>query len=700
MAEETSQVCLTDLSDARALLTVRVPAPFEEVKAKDIAPAVSHLLAQADQRLNAIGAIGAGGSGRTFENTLGAFDRATFELDYAVGLVEHLESVLGTADLREAYRTVVPKISAFYSKMLLSEPLYRALSEYATTDDATALDAGRARFLKKMCADFRRNGAELDAEGKARLAEIDVALSELTLKFSQNVVDATAAFELIVVDRAELSGVPEGAVAAAQKSAEAKGKKGYRLTLQAPSYGPVMTFADNRALRETLYKAHVTRAAAAPAAPHIDNRSILRDVLALRKEKATLLGFMHFADLVTQDRMVKSGSDALAFITMLRDRIWPAFERENAELEAFAKTHGHDRAGKFEPWDIAYWAEKQRRALYDFDEETLRPYFPLDRVTSGLFAIATSLYGVRIERDSGACTWHNDVTAWSVRDESGKRIGAFYMDLFPRETKRDGAWMGGLVDRLPGTDLELENVAVVVANLTPPRAPGQPALLNHREVETLFHEFGHMMHHVLSEVSIRSQAGTRVVSDFVELPSMIMENWCWEPEALDLFARHVGSGEPIAADIEARMLRARTYRAANALMRQLGFATVDLLLHTSFDARVHGDVMAFARDTFARFSPTELPTDYAMLAGFSHLFGSAYGYAAGYYSYQWSTVLEADAFSKFRQGGILSREVGERFRREILARGDTSDPALLYRSFLGRDPDVGALLRRLGIDPA
>lgn len=675
------------MAQSKSLLTVRVPVPFDEVRAADIEPSVDQLLDEAQRRLDAIGTTS---EQRTYANTLGALDLACNELDYATGLVGHLESVLGSNDLRDAYNVVLPKVSAFYTKILLSEALYKALRDYAETDDAKALAPGHARYLKKTLADFRRNGAELDAKGKARLAEIDVALSELTLKFSQNVVDATAAFEFVVDDVKRLEGLPEGAIAAARKSAEEKGKAGYRLTLQAPSYGPVMTFAHDRALRETLYRAHVTRAS---SGPH-DNRQIIRDVLALRKEKATLLGFAHFADLVTDDRMAKSGKEALAFVTMLRDRLMPFFERENAELEAFAKKHGHE--GRLEPWDTAYWAEKQRRALYDFDEETLRPYFPLDRVTKGLFEIATSLYGVRIERDVEAKVWHDDVTAWSVHDASGKRLGGFYFDLFPRETKRDGAWMGGVVDRLPGTDHELENIAVVVANMTPPRGAGQPALLNHREVETLFHEFGHMMHHVLSEVPIRSLAGTRVVSDFVELPSMIMENWCWEKEALDRFARHFETGAPIPDAIKERMLRARTYRAANALMRQLGFSTTDLSLHTSYDPAKDGDVMAYARDIFARFSPIPLPADYAMLAGFSHLFGSPYGYAAGYYSYQWSEVLEADAFGRFRKDGILSPDVGGRFRSEILAKGDTDDPAVLYRSFLGRDPDVTALLTRLG----
>jgi oligopeptidase A len=683
------------MPSANPLLELKVPVPFDEVRAEHIEPAVEALLASSQKHLDAIAAAP---SPRSYAATLGALDLATNELDYASGLASHLDAVIGTPELRGAYAAVVPKITSFYSQILLSEPLYKALRDLDATDEAKNLDPARRRYLTKTLADFRRNGAELGPEGKKRLGDIDIALSELTLKFAQNVVDATSAFELLV-DESEvkrLAGLPEGSLEAAKKSAAEKGKKGYRLTLQAPSYGPVMTFAHDRKLRETLYRAQTTRAAGAgPGGPERDNRGIIKDVLALRQEKAKLLGFDHFADLATDDRMAKTGKDALAFVTMLRDRLRPGFERENAELAAFAKKNGHE--GPLEPWDISYWAETQRRALFDFDEETLRPYFPLDRVTRGLFEVATSLYGITIERDPVARVWHADVTAWAVLDKSGTRIGSFYLDLFPRETKHDGAWMGGVIDRLPGTKHERENVAVVVGNMTPPRSPGQAALLNHREVETLFHEFGHMMHHVLSEVPIRSLAGTRVVSDFVELPSMIMENWCWESEALDRFARHFETGAPIPADVKERMLAARTYRAANALIRQLGFSTVDLLLHTEYDPAKHGDVMAYACEVFGRFSPVPLPSEYAMLASFSHLFGAAYGYAAGYYSYQWSQMLEADAFGRFREGGILSSEVGDRFRRTILSRGDTDDPAALYRTFLGRDPDVSALLTRLGI---
>lgn len=668
------------------LLTIRVPVPFADVRAEHVEAAVDELIAKSQARLDAIGA-----APRTYEATLGALDLATSELDVAMNVASHLEATDSTPELREAYGRILPKVSAFGSRVLLSEPLYRALRELSSTDAVKTLSPAHGRFLEKTLADFRRNGAELDEKGKTRLAEIDVALSELTLKFSQNVVDATAAFELVIEDESRLGGLPEGALEAAKRSAESKGRKGFRFTLQAPSYGPVLSYADDRALRESLYRANITRAAGGKW----DNRPIIREVLALRQEKARLLGFAHFADLVTDDRMAKTGKDALAFVSMLKGRLDGAFARENEELARFAKESGQHET--LEPWDVSYWSEKQRRSLYAFDEETLRPYQSADRVLEGLFDVATQLYGVKIARDESAPVWHPQATAWSVHDEGGKRLGCFYLDLYPRETKRDGAWMGGMIDRLPGTADERENVAVVVANVTPPRGPGQPALLNHREVETLFHEFGHMMHHLLSEVPIRSMAGTRVVSDFVELPSMIMENWTWERDALDHFARHFETGAPIPDDIKDRMLRARTYRAANALMRQLGFSTVDLMLHTEYDEAKHGDVMAFARDTFAKFSPAALPAEYAMLASFTHLFGSAYGYAAGYYSYQWSEVLEADAFGRFREKGILSREVGDAFRASILSRGDTDDPAVLYRSFLGRDPDVNALLTRLGI---
>jgi len=680
---------------ANPLLEVSVPVPFDEVRVEHIQPAIDILLARAQAALDAIVAAP---SPRTYASTLEALDLATTNLDYAYGIVTHLESVVSTPELREAFGAITAPLTAFYSRIMLSADLFRALRDFEGTSEAKALGPARLRFLTKTLADFRRNGAALDDAGKKRLGEIDVALSELTVKFSQNVVDATASFELLIAEpeSERLAGLPASAVAAAKNSAWEKGKTGYRVTLQAPSYGPVISHAHDRALRETLYRAFSTRASGrGPGGPSLDNRALIDDIIALRQEKAKLLGFAHFADFVTDDRMVKNGESALTFVGMLRDRLQPGFEKENVELATFAAARGH--VGPLEPWDVSYFAEAQRRALFDFDDEKLRPYFPIDRVTRGLFELATSLFGITIERAPAANSWHDDVTAWVVLDGDGKRLGGFYLDLFPRETKRDGAWMVPLVERLPGTDRERENWAAVVGNLTPPQRAGEPALLTHREVQTIFHEFGHLMHHVLSEVAIRTLAGTRVASDFVELPSMIMENWCWESEALDRFARHYQTGAPIPDDVKQRMLAARTYRAANAEIRQLGFSNVDLLLHTVFDPKLDGDVMTYAREKLGAYSAAPLPEDYAMLASFLHVFSSPSGYAAGYYSYQWAEVLEADAFGRFRDAGILDREVGQRFRAVILARGDSEDPAVLYRTFLGRDPDVTALLKRLGI---
>jgi oligopeptidase A len=669
---------------ALPLTRIELPIPFDRLSVREVEPAVAALLAEAKKALDAVG-----DAPRTYRATLGVLDMASETLDWLVNVAGHLESVVGEPDIRAAYTAILPKLSAFASSIVLSAPLYRAFRELAASDEAKSLDPARRRFLDKTLADFRRNGAELDEGGKARLTAIDAALTERTLQFQQNVVDATAAFEVLIDDRAKLAGLPDGAIEAAEKSAREKGKTGYRFTLQAPSFGPVMSFAEDRSLRERMYRGYNTRASGGPW----DNWPIASEVLALRHEKARLLGFAHFADLALDDRMLRSGKDALAFVGMLRDKLQPAFEREKHELAAFAANSGHP--GPLEAWDVSYWSERQRRALYAFDEETLRPYHPLDRVLRGLFEIAESLYGIAIERDPSAPVWHPEASAYAVASAEGRRIGTFYLDLYPRETKRDGAWMGGILDRLPGTPHERESVAMIVANVTRPRGPGRGALLTHREVETLFHEFGHMLHWLLSESPIRSMAGTRVVADFVELPSMIMENWTWERDALDRFARHVDSGEPIPDAIKDRMLRARTYRAANQHMVQVGYATLDLLLHTA--PEVPADLPRFAREAFAPFAAAALPPDYAMLAGFSHLFGSAYGYAASYYSYEWAHVLEADAFGRFQSEGILSPKVGSAFRSLILAPGDTEDPAVLYRRFLGRDPDPSTFITQLGL---
>jgi len=674
------------MTDTNPLLAISDPISFDRVRAEHVQPAVSALIEQARA---AITVIETNASTRSYDNTLDALERATEKLERAMGVVGHLESVATTPALRDAYNAVQPEVSAFYSSIPLSAPLYAALKAVAQSPDAAKLDTTRKRFLDKTIDAFRREGAELDEAGKQRLTAINIDLAQITTRYSQNVLDATNAFEIVVADRSRLTGLPVRAIEAAQESARSKGVEGYRFTLQAPSYTPLMTYADDRELRRQLYEAYFTRATSGP----LDNREHVKRILQLRHEKATLLGYKDFSDLILADRMAKHGQRAKEFIDDLQVRSKAAFDQENQELRAFARSIGGPET--LAPWDVGYYSEKQRVALYDFDEELLRPYFPLDSVLSGLFQLVNRIYGIDVEVVDNLPVWHETVRVYRVRDSDGSELGLFYADLFPREEKRDGAWMNHFITAERTGDSWTRHVGGIFGNLTPPLGD-TPSLLGHREVETIFHELGHLLHHLLSRVEVRSLAGTSVAWDFVELPSQIMENFCWEREALDLFARHYKTGEGIPADLFAKMQRAKTFRGANVMMRQLGFATLDLSLHMDPTA-TQGDVVTFARDAMQPFAATPLPQDYAMVTGFGHLFGHPVGYAAGYYSYKWAEVLDADAFSRFKQAGVFSREVGLAFRDKILSRGDSRDPADLFRDFMGRDPDLTALLVRSGI---
>jgi oligopeptidase A len=655
------------------LTEIKFKIPFDQVEATHVEPAVDELLADANRRVDLAVAD---------PNPLQAIDVMTERLDYALSVVRHIESVATTPAFRAAFNAVQPKASAFYSSIPLNEGLWKAIQNYAGTEEGRSLQGTYRRFLKKTIDSFKRHGADLDAAGKARMKEIDVALAEATTKFAEHVLDATNAWELIVTEESQLQGLPPSAVAMARAGAEAKGVAGWRFTLQGPSYVAVMTYLDDAKVREQVWRAFNTRAAAG----QFDNRELMVRILELRREKARLLGFRDFSDLVLDDRMAHTGERAQNFLRDLREKTEKRFREENQELEAFA-------GKKLEPWDIGYWAEKQRAALYDFDEEALRPYFPLDRVVAGMFEIFGRILGIQVTQVSDMPAWDPAVKTFEVRDAvSHAHLGSFYADWYPRENKRGGAWMDSLITGDPGKGHP--HLGLICGNLTPP-VDGKAALLTHREAETIFHEFGHLLHHLLSRVEVRSLAGTSVAWDFVELPSQIMENWCWERQALDLLARHWETGEPIPDDLFQKMKRAKTFRAANAQMRQLGFGYVDLALHREWDGKE--DVVAFARRMLQPFAATPIPEDYAMITAFTHLFASPVGYGAGYYSYKWAEVLDADAFTRFRKEGVFSEAVGHEYRDKILARGDSEDPADLYRSFMGRDPDPQALLERAGL---
>jgi oligopeptidase A len=655
------------------LLQISFRVPFDKIQASDVEPAIDQLLADAQQRLDET---------IKSDQPLHALDTMTERLDYAMSVVRHLESVATTPELRAAFNAVQPKVSAFYSGLPLNEDLWKAIQRYAASDEGRALHGTMKRYLTKTVDAFKRHGALLDPAGKTRLKEIDVVLAEITTKFSENVLDSTNGWEMVITEESELAGLPASAIAAARASAETKGVAGWRFSLQAPSYMAVMTYLDDGRVREKAWHAYNTRAA---SGDH-DNRPLLARILELRNEKARLLGFRDFADLVLDDRMAHTGDRAQNFIEELRKKTDQRFREENQELAKFAGREIH-------PWDVGYWSEKQRAALYDFDEEELRPYFPLERVVAGMFQIFGRVLGIKVTEEPGIPAWDKEVHCYAIHDGSSNEfLGSFYADWYPRENKRGGAWMDSLITGDP--QKREPHLGLICGNLTPP-VDGKPALLTHREVETIFHEFGHLLHHLLSRVEVRSLSGTSVAWDFVELPSQIMENWCWERESLDAFAAHYETGAKLPDDLFQKMKRAKTFRAANAQMRQLGFGFVDLALHREWDGKT--DVVAYSRGILQKFAPAPLPDDYAMITGFTHLFASPVGYGAGYYSYKWAEVLDADAFTRFRQEGVFNEAVGREYRQKILARGDSEDPAELYRNFMGRDPDPDALLKRAGL---
>jgi oligopeptidase A len=679
---------MSHFEDQNPLLSLQFAIPFDRLRAEQVEPGIKELLARSEKRVLAIETESAP---RTFANTLAALESATEELDVAMSVVSHVESVATTPEWREAYNRVRPEVSAFYASLPLRPGVWAALKAFAETAEAKSLSATRARFLHKTLDDFRRNGADLADVGKQRLEAISRELAELTTKFSQNVVDATAEFELILENESDLAGLPESAIAGAREDAARKNLSGYRFTLQAPSLIPLLTYLDDAQIRERMFRASNTRAATGKLA----NPPLISKIIELRREQARLLGYANFADFVLEDRMAKNYEAARRFVADLTTRTRPAFERETRALIEFRNATSGSKSTRLDPWDVAYYSEKMRQQLYEFDEEELRPYFRMEQVVEGLFETARRLYGVKVEANQTLPVWHPDVRAFDLFDEQGVFLAAFYTDFYPRDEKRGGAWMNSLITGVHAAGKSTPHLGLICANVTPPTLD-RPALLTHQEVTTLFHEFGHLLHHCLSRVDVRTLACTNVAWDFVELPSQIMENWCWERAALDSFARHYKTGEAIPDELFAKMLRARTFREASATMRQLGFATVDLDLHVSYDP-AQSNLVTRAREIMQEFSASTLPEDYAMIASFSHLFAGAVGYAAGYYSYKWAEVLDADAFTRFKAEGVFSRQVGQAFRSSILERGDSDDPMSLYKAFMGREPSLQPLLERSGL---
>ncbi|MCX6596716.1 MAG: M3 family metallopeptidase [Acidobacteria bacterium] len=663
--------------------------PFDQVKPEHIVPAMETLLAEAEQQRQAL-ATATGP--RTWDNTMQRLENMGERLSHAFSVVSLLEGVATTPEHRKAFNAVLPKISAFGSSVQLDLRLAKAVKEYSETAEAKALTGVRARYLSKTLNDFRRGGAYLDDAKRKRLQEINEQQSAVANKFSQNALDARIGFELLVKDEKQLAGLPESARKAAQASAKAKSKEGWRFTLAAPSYQPVLQFLDDGSIRKQMWLASNTLASSGK----FDNSPLIRQMLALRAEEAQLLGYANFADRQTEERMAKSGAGVRKFLEDLEAKSKPAYEKENAELAAFRKSMEGPNAPALEPWDIPYYSEKLRKKLYDFDEEALRPYFPADKVVDGMFQLVNKLYGISIKPVENKAVWAPEVKFYEIRDQDGTLLASFYADFYPRDNKRAGAWMSPLVMGGPLAKGGFEpHIGLIAANITTAE-PGKPALLNHYEVETLFHEFGHLLHMSLSRSPIKSLGGTSVAWDFVELPSQIMENFTWERPVVDLFAKHYESGQPVPAPLFDAMKKARTFRGGYTMMRQLSLGMTDILFHTEYRGDdSQGDPVAYARKVMQRYSPAPLPEGFSMVTSFSHIFAG--GYAAGYYSYKWAEVLDADAFTRFKKEGLFNAKAGDAFRRSVLEKGNTEEAGKLFRDFMGRNPDPKALLERSGL---
>lgn len=655
--------------------------PFDRIKACHVAPGIREILSEANAALDELTAQT---DLPNWENTIARLDAVTEQVKQRTVPVGHLIGVVETPELREAYNEVLPEMSQFWTSLTLNEALWERIRRFAESSEGKGLSGIRRRHLETVVRDFRRAGAELGADEKVRLADLRTELARLHQRFSENVLDATNAFKLLVTDEKRLTGVPAVDRDQAQRKAEDAGMVGWLLTLDYPSFEPIIKYADDRSLRRELYEAFVGRCMDGEFA----NVEVIDALLRLRGEMAALLGYRDFADYRLEDHMAKTGQAAADFISDMTEKASPYWKRDYAQLVEHAATL---ELSELAPWDVAFVSESLRRRRFAIDDEALRPYFPLDRVLRGLFELVSRVFGLTVNEVENSAVWDPAVRFYDLIDKDGTHLGSFYTDWLPRPNKRQGAWMHDLVTGGPRESGFVPHVGIIAGNLTPPKGT-RPSLLTHREVEIIFHEFGHLLHHLTSRVAIAPMAGINVAWDFVELPSQLMENWAWEEEALPLFSGHFETGEPLPKEVFDRMTEARRFMGGWSQMRQLSLGYTDMALHRCFDPTSGADVLDYVEGLLVDYSPGPEFARYHSTTSFTHLFTG--GYAAAYYSYLWSEVLEADAFGRFRSEGILDQGVGRAFMDAILTRGDSDDPEVLFRDFMGREPDPQALLDR------
>ncbi|QDO99921.1 oligopeptidase A [Thalassotalea sp. PS06] len=679
-------------SSANPLLANNNLPAFSQIKPEHIQPAVEKAIADSKK---AIDAVVASGAPFTWQSLVADIEAVDDVLEKIWSGVSHLNSVASTDEIREAHDACLPMLSEYGTWVGQHLGLYQAYEAFSQSEEFAALNAAQKKVVTNALRDFKLSGIGLPAEQQKRYGEIQTRLSELSSQFSNNLLDATQAFSVNVTDEDELSGLPENAKAGAAQLAEAQEKSGWVFTLDIPSYLPVMMYADNEALREKLYRAYVTRASElGPNGGEFDNSAIMAETLNLRHEVAGLLGFDNYAEKSLATKMAESNQQVLAFLEDLATKSKTQGGDDLEQLKEFAeKQYGK---AQLQPWDLAYYSEKLKQQKYSISDEDLRPYFPEDKVVSGLFEVVNRLYGLTITQRDDVDVWHKDVSFFDVFDKDGGLRGSFYLDLYAREKKRGGAWMADCVGRRELNDGSVQlPVAFLTCNFTKP-VGDKPALFTHDEVVTLFHEFGHGLHHMLTQINAAGVAGINGVPwDAVELPSQFLENWCWEPEALAFLSSHHETGEALPQEMLDKMLAAKNFQSAMQMLRQLEFSLFDFKIHAEYDPAKGDEIQHVLNRVREQYAVVEAPEFNRFQHSFGHIFAG--GYAAGYYSYKWAEVLSSDAYSRFEEDGVFNRETGLEFLTCILEKGGSAEPMELFKAFRGREPQVDALLRHSGI---
>lgn len=660
-------------------------APFDAIQNEDYKPAIEAAIAQARQEIDF---ITNNPEPATFENTIAALDYAGYQLDRVTSIFFNLNSAETNETIQKTAQEVSPLLSEFSNDITLNEALFKRVKNVYDSRESLELAREEEVLLDKRYKGFSRNGANLAEDKKARLREIDTELSKLSLTFGENILAETNKFELHLTDEADLAGLPESTKEAAAQTAEEKGKEGWVFTLEYPSYIPFMKYAENRELRK---KMAIAFGAKGFHNDELDNQENVLKIVKLRQERANLLGYKTHAHFVLEERMAKSPENVERFLQDLLEKAKPAAEREFAQLANFAKKR--DGIEELQKWDSAFYSEKLKQELFELDDEQLKPYFKLENVIDGVFTIAQKLYKLRFVEIQDIPKYHKDVKTYQVFDDQDNFIAIFYADFHPRAGKRAGAWMTQYKGQFKKDGVNERPHVSNVCNFTKPTA-SKPSLLTFNEVTTLFHEFGHGLHGMLANTTYPSLSGPSVYWDFVELPSQVLENWCYEPEALELFAKHYETGETIPMVLIDKIKKAANFQEGMQTLRQLSFGILDMSWHGADPSGIT-DVKAHEK---AAFENTKLYPDVAencMSVSFSHIFQG--GYSSGYYSYKWAEVLDADAFAYFKENGIFNTEVAQKFKDHVLSQGGTEDPMVLYKRFRGKEPNPEALLKRAGL---